>query len=459
VTYLDGLEGVDLLQPTWRWDRLVHVCRRWRSVVFASPNFLDLKLVCGPRTRAELTGIWPPLPIIIRNAFDRPLPEYYDFDAATVHHNRVCQIHLVHLGSSQIQRLASAMREQFPALIHLRLDSAYYRRPVQAPALPDEFLGGSAPRLQSLEFSSIAFPALPRLLLSATGLVCLSLWNIPHSGYFSPEVITAGLAVLANLKSLTIEFGSSLPLPDRESRRPPPPTRTVLPALTHFEFGGLSEYLEDLVARIDAPFLDSFWITFVHEIIFDIPQLAQLTRRTPKFQALNEAHVVTGYYGVQVDSLPPTQNFDKKSGLGISCEEYDWQLSNLAQFFTSLFPSVYVVEHLYIYRPRNVSSQWQNDMENMQWLEILHPFTAVKKFYVCKEFAQCIAPALQELVGERVTNVLPALENLFLEELEPSGPVQEALGHFIAARQLLGRPVGVSHWNGITELKTSLRRF
>ena len=113
-----------------------------------------------------------------------------------------------------------------------------------APALPDGFLGGSAPRLQSLELDSIPFPALPKLLLSATDLVHLTLWNIPHSGYISPEAIVTGLAVLANLKSLTIEFESPLSRPDRESRRPPPPTRTVLPALTRFEFQGVSEYLE-----------------------------------------------------------------------------------------------------------------------------------------------------------------------------------------------------------------------
>ena len=152
------------------------MCQRWRSVVFASPNFLDLRLVCGPRTRVELTGIWPPLPIIIRNMVDLPMPEDYDFDAAIVHPNRVCEIDLLHLTSSQLQRLASAMQEQFPALIHLMLDFAdYYSRP--APALPDGFLGGSAPRLQSLRLHSIPFPALPKLLLSATDLVHLTLWR------------------------------------------------------------------------------------------------------------------------------------------------------------------------------------------------------------------------------------------------------------------------------------------
>ncbi|KAF8503287.1 hypothetical protein F5888DRAFT_1799625 [Russula emetica] len=48
-------------------------------------------------------------------------------------------------------------------------------------------------------------------------------------------------------------FESPLSRPDRESRRPPPPTRS---ALTYFRFEGVNEYLEALVARIGAPLLN-----------------------------------------------------------------------------------------------------------------------------------------------------------------------------------------------------------
>jgi len=429
---------------SWEWHRLVHVCWRWRSVVFVSPNFLDLRLVCGPRTRVQLTDIWPPLPIIIRDTEDLPMPEDYDFAAATVHNNRVCEINLVLLTSSQLQRLASAMQEPFPALTHLMLNlGGDYSR--QALSLPDGFLGGSAPRLQSLWLRSIPSPALPKLLSSATSLVRLSLWNIPHSGYISPENIVTSLAMLSNLESLTIDFESPLSRPKQESRHPPLPTRTVLPALTRFEFKGVSEYLEDLVALVNTPLLNSICITFFHQLIFDLPQLAKFMRRTTRFQALDEAYVNFGTYGVQV--IPLTQTGDEESRLKISCKELDWQLSSVAQVFASFFPSIYMVEHLYIHGPRNLLPQWQDDIESMQWLEILHPFTTVKNLYVSENSAQCIAPALQELVGGRVTEVLPALESLFMEELLLSGPVGEAIEQFVAARQVLGRPVTVSRWN------------
>ena len=42
----------------------------------------------------------------------------------------------------------------------------------------------------------------------------------------------------------------------------------------------------------------------------------------------------------------------------------------------------------------------------------------MKNLYIYKRFVPCIAPALQEVVGGRVTVVLPDLENLFLAELQ-----------------------------------------
>jgi F-box-like len=443
---LDGLGEVGQLghMPNWRWHRLVHVCQRWRSVVFGSPNFLDLRLDCGPTTRVELIGIWPPFPIVMRTWDLWPMPKDYDFDGALVHPNRVCQIYLCYLTRLQLQRLVSAMQVQFPALTHLMLglvDDGY-----PAPELPDGFLGGSAPRLKSLELFAIGFPALPKLLLSATGLVHLTLRYTPLSRYVLPESIITGLAVLANLKSLIIVFFPVPSPPEPETRRLPPPTRIVLPALTRFEFQGLSEYVEDLVARIDTPLLDSIDISIFHQLTFDIPQLTQLMRRTTRFQALDETHV-DFFFNVnfnhcvaQIETQLSTKTLDDKSTLTILYRESDGLLLSLAQVFTSFIPSIYMVEHLYLYgRP-----QWQDDAEGIQWLEFFRPFTAVKNLHILQYFARFFALALQDLVRDRAADVLPALESILLEDADP---VSEAIGPFVAARQLSGHPVAVSRWN------------
>jgi len=96
--------------------------------------------------------IWPPLPIIIRNIYhfryDHSRESDYKFNSVLLHRDRICQIHLRYSRRSQFERLVSAMQGQFPALTHLALDYFSIRKPT-APALPDWFLGGHAPRLQT----------------------------------------------------------------------------------------------------------------------------------------------------------------------------------------------------------------------------------------------------------------------------------------------------------------------
>jgi hypothetical protein len=85
-------------------------------------------------------------------------------------------------------------------------------------------------------------------------------------------------------------------------------------------------------------------------------------------------------------------------------------------------------------------------MENTRWLELLQPFTSVKNLYLSKDFARPIAHALEELSGEIATEVLPTLENVFIEKFQLSGPVNEAFRNFAATRQS-GHPIVVSDWD------------
>jgi hypothetical protein len=92
-------------------------------------------------------------------------------------------------------------------------------------------------------------------------------------------------------------------------------------------------------------------------------------------------------------------------------------------------------------------------IENTLWLQLFLPFTAVKNLYLSEEFAPGIAATLQELVGGRVTEVLPSLENIFVKGLEPSGPFQKNIGQFVAARQISGHPIAISVWDEWSNMK------
>ena len=428
------------------WRVLVQVCRKWRIVVFGSPRCLRLQLNITPRTPVKETlDVWPPLPI---NIEVDALGEDEGVDnilAALKHNDRTCEIILNNVPSSQLETILSELQKPFPTLSSLCIFSIHETAPVQ----PDSFLGGSAPSLRALILKFIPFPGLPKLLLSATSLVSLDLRYNHHSGYISPEALVTSLSVLTRLKCLFIDFDSPLSHPDWKGHRPLPLTRPLLPDLASLWFKGASKYLEYLVARIDAPLLHDLAITFFHQQIFDTPQFAQFLSRTLN-KALDKARVVLGPDSLLV-TLPPSFDGGLRVYLAFSHSQSDWLLLSLAQICSSSLPQALIqaVEHLYISDSRPPLHR-RDDIESNRWLEVLHPFTAVKGLYISREFMPSITPALQELVGERVTEVLPALQTLFLEEplSSESGPVQETIGQFVAARQLAGRPTAISCWEG-----------
>jgi hypothetical protein len=87
------------------------------------------------------------------------------------------------------------------------------------------------------------------------------------------------------------------------------------------------------------------------------------------------------------------------------------------------------------------------DDPDPQWLELLHPFSAVKDLRLSKSVAPRVAQALGGLPAEQVMEVLPALEIVLISGLNPFGPVKEAISEFADARQLSGHPVSI-HWEG-----------
>jgi hypothetical protein len=139
---------------------------------------------------------------------------------------------------------------------------------------------------------------------------------------------------------------------------------------------------------------------------------------------------------------------ETKLGLGIACSEPDWQPSSLAQICGLSFPPLSALERLTIYEYRHPRPHWPNYMEYTQWLELLEPFTAVKELYLSETIAQCVAAALEELPEERITGVMPALQKVFIYAPRPTRSVKGAFEQFVTARQLVGHPINVCHWEG-----------
>ena len=426
-----------------RWQKLVHVCRRWRCIVFASPRRLDLELGCTEQSaNSKLLDIWPALPIVVWVFAIQSKEQVVNVTAALREHDRVRKISYDDTDDCNIQdsmlKEFAAIDEPFPALICLKLSSC-----VQNPVvLPDSFLGGSAPLLRTLDFDGIPYPSIGKLLLSATDLVRLSLWRIPHSGYLAPNTIVPYLSMLSRLESLALVLKHPRPRAHRASRHPPPLTRVVLANLTSLGLGGDIEYLEDILSQIETPMLNQSYFCFFNQLVFDTPLLGQYIRHTEIFTTIHTAHVRLNIRDVEV-TLWGQDDDAELLDLQITCKPLDWQLSAVAQVLNSLLSSLPILESLAIAVDRD---DWQSEIEVTQWLEFFRPFTHVKEMTLVREDAvSLVAPALQELAEETATEVLPALQELTLstDGWQPSGPVEEAICWFIGARQLYGRPVTV----------------
>ena len=259
---------------------------------------------------------------------------------------------------------------------------------------------------------------------------------------------------MTKLEMLHLVFHDPQSLPDPASRPPPPPPRFVLPALTDLMFRGVYAYLEDLLARIDAPLLDCLLVMFFKALNFGIPQLHRLISHAEHFKAFDHAEVLILSDSILLDLYPQARavNHRRRLAIGIDCTELGSQLSSLTQLCSPSFSLISALKELKIVTESEYlsSSHRQDDTENTQWVKFLEPFTAVKNLYLMDEIARRVCGALQELSRERVTEVLPSLRNLFVYGSQSFEHIQEAMRPFIAARDsdLSGhcQPVAIRRW-------------
>ena len=176
---------------TRAWQSLIHVCRRWRSVIFGSPRRLDLRLFCTESTRSrDMLDIWPALPLIIKSNWHHSARSVDNIAAALKCSNRVCYIQLF-IGSIFCKTLEweiflAAMQQPFPELTHLRLSwSGWDDNIGETVVLPDSFLGGFVPRLEFLELHRLPFPCLP-LTSSIFALMIFAIPGTFHPTRWSP---------------------------------------------------------------------------------------------------------------------------------------------------------------------------------------------------------------------------------------------------------------------------------
>jgi F-box-like len=445
------------------WPNLVHVCRRWRFVIFESPLRLKLEIICKSTTPVrKLLDIWPKFPLQVTRYGSWSFGEIDNLVAALEHRDRVQTVEIyidINDSPAFVDSLwkQTAMQEPFPELIELSLESFLG---ASVLPLPNTFLNGSASRLQRLRLQAISFPSLPRLLLSTRDLTFLHLYDIPNSGYIPPETMATSLSVLPRLESLYIEFESPTPDPKRRNRPVPPQTRSVLPALTVLRFQGISEYLEVLAARIDAPLLrsDRIRIIFFNQLVFDIPQTSRFFGhldpfRTSSLTLRTNAHPLKGSSSLDAvffpSDLPPDEGVSGSCSWHIVCNTLDWQVYSMAQICGQILSFRSSVESLVIECGYS-DEEPEIDIDPTVWLQLFHSFPSVQSLQISAVLELSIAAALEGLTGESAAEVFPSLHSLSIvvgrhhPKPAEAAPQLESMQSFVAARQHRGRPVALS---------------
>ena len=430
------------------WPRLVHICRKWRHIVFTSQQALHLRLFCSSGTPASKTlDPWPPLPIVLEYgsslALDPPAPEdEVNIIAVLKRSDRVSSITLT-VTTSLLDKLYIIERPflELEDLTLLSQDSVPLiqkktkKQDSVSLDLPSSFRWG--PRLRRLHLNRISSPALFQLLHSSKNLVDLQLHGALNPRYLSMEVLTNALSEMAQLRSLSLHFpsitGSVFP-------PSPPNQRVVLPALVHLDFRGISEYLERLVLRIDTPRLRDIQVTMVDEPFLYLSTLVDYTDRIDMHKSPYQARILSSEHAITISLTRLGAKTCVK--LRLISELLSYQLSVVTQIFLR---SAYLlnVEDLCISITRPPSQK--DNLRSGLWSTLINSLTGIKWLHLNGSHSTDIMHALQDAYLRHKT-VPPALHKLYLPHPGPHHvPLSEAVVSFMTTRLRSGYPICVEY--------------
>lgn len=438
------------------WQTLVHVCQRWRSIIFTSPRQLELYLTCsyGIPARKNLV-FWPvtlPLSLDYSFFFRPTTPEDEDnIVAALEYPSRVHSIK-IDAGAPLMKKVVTTMRKSFPSLIRLDLKCHYSRD--SFPVIPRKFLGGSVPHLQHLRLEYISTPHLPTLLLSARNLVTLTLDRIPLNGHI-PEGMAGLLATLTSLTTFSISCSVETSPSDQWQSRPDPPMRATLPALTRFDYSGHSKYLEDFLAQVDMPRVDYIGVEYPM-YLSQASQLSRFIERTENFKVeqFTRAEIVF-YHEDPFFALGRQEGKFNQARLLVRIFEeahLETQVRGMVHILRQLAPIFFNVDVLFAHG--FYVQQQSSEMDISEWLPLLCLFPAVEVLRLSGGAGVYIASALEDTAQEMVTEVLPALRLIKLAKDELDNEDSEvdqdywdesgaSIERFPFLRQFSGCPVTV----------------
>jgi hypothetical protein len=383
----------------------------------------------------------PPFPLIINfihihHDLDITAKDEEGIVFALQQRNRVRHIHF-RMPIRNLQRFIMAIDEDYPML-----ESLVMLHPTRDNSanliLPQSF---RAPQLQRLVLSGVAFPTKSLLLtIAISGLVTLRLYLIHQSAYFPPNILLQSLSIMPQLETLVVGFLFPVPHRDIERQLLPIGTHITLPNLRYFTFQGASTYLEALVRWATTPCLEKLGIVFSNDLMFSLPYLLQFFRTTESLK-FHSAVIKFSSVSTRVAVYSPEGRGKWAFRMDVDCEQFDWQLSSMAQIFSALTNAFSEVEHLILGVERgNLSpdlEEGHHEIDRIEWRRLLSSFGNVKTIFVDYPLAAEVSHCLRSEDGELPLELLPELQELICPGIDDGNPFKP----FIDSRQSTGRPV------------------
>jgi hypothetical protein len=130
----------------------------------------------------------------------------------------------------------------------------------------------------------------------------------------------------------------------------------------------------------------------------------------------------------------------------VYCWHLDWQVSSAAQISNALTLVFSAVEHLTLEHEvvYGQSSEEHNDVDRIEWRNLLRSFSNVTTLRVEDELVEQVSRCLRLEDEELPLELLPELQELTYYASRGTG---DAFTSFIDSRQNAGRPVTLVHYN------------
>lgn len=424
---------------TLEWFELIHVCKRWRTIMFASASRLGLCLILTPEKGGNMKTIlsrhFPPLPIEIH--YYRPVKtkDIGRMLAALKRPDRIRRIYLI-ASTALLNRFFKATKGAFPALETLELGDQNSKE----LKIPATFLKGPDLHLRSLKLHSISLPSasVSRLLSSTPALT--NLYLVIDTDVSPPPAMSFLLSHLHGLPCLHHLDLEIKGFTDILVQPAEPEEFSSFSKLTTFRYHGHSTFLNTLLARFAAPSLQEVNIWLGDGTLPLIPHL-------PRFIEDIEEH----YHAIHVE-FHRGLSFSFLGHPGYAIHSPYFRCSNslpesIMQMSSKFSARLATMQELFVIRNTCASGFFE---DSIPWHRFFLQFPSVKALRLEGMSNRRIAAVLHQDHGGPNPVLFPALEEIELctsrywaLEYERTSVLMDIFQPFASARQEAGLPVNV----------------